>query len=64
MNKEKSPNWFVVESTPIRKLVDDLSHIKKGGGDIHSTIDINPESKTFGELHTTLRLPGNKEIHY
>lgn len=29
---------------------------KKIPGDLHSTMDMSPESETFGKLHSTLRL--------
>ena len=37
---------------------------KKIGGDIHTTVDINPISPTFGDAHDTLRLPGIKKADH
>ncbi len=66
MSNEKNSEWFVIESLPIRELSNEtwIPNTKKRIGDIHSTLDINPESKTFGEVHSTLRVPGNKDMHF
>ena len=62
-------SWDVVESTKIRDLIGENTfptldgNMKKIGGDIHSTVDINPESPTFGEVHSTVQLPGIDSIH-
>lgn len=62
------PEWGVTESTPIREFLG----LEKGetvdgrrvGGDFHVTVDLNENSPTFGESHTTLRLPGDfKDEH-
>ncbi len=63
----EKPTWEVIESTPIRELIGEDTfklldgNLKKIGGDIHTTVDTNPNSSTFGEVHCTLRLPGGKE---
>jgi len=70
MNNSEKSSWYVIESTPIRELINQdfyqLSdgNMKKIKGDIHSTIDSNPNSKTFGELHSTLRIAKNMEYHF
>lgn len=52
------PSWGVLESTPLRELAgEDV------GGDIHTTVDLNPDSPTFGDAHWTMRLPGGTSIH-
>lgn len=61
--------WDVVESVKIRDLIGENTfrtpdgNMKNIGGDIHSTVDINPESSTFGEIHSTVQLPGDVKIH-
>jgi hypothetical protein len=57
----KKEKWDVIESIPLKKLTNELSKV---GGDIHTTVDIDPNSSTFGELHTTLRIPGNRDSHF
>jgi hypothetical protein len=53
------------ESLRIRDIIDEptfknkFGDDKKIGGDIHTTIDVNPNSPTFGEPHQTLELPGS-----
>ena len=70
MEISKKSEWFVIEPTPIRNLIGQDyyqladGNFKKIGGDVHSTIDINPKSKTFGEVHSTIQLPGGKDIHF
>ena len=70
MENSKNSEWFVIEPIPIRKLLNQdfypLSdgNMKKIGGDIHSTLDINPNSDTFGEVHSTLQIPGIKKAHF
>ncbi len=60
---------FVFDSLPIRDLIGEETfklpegNLKKVGGDIHATIDVKPESPTFGEVHSTLRLPGLSDYH-
>ena len=64
------PDWHVIDSTPIRDLIGQETfrlpdgNRKRVGGDIHHTVDVNPESETFGEVHTTLRLPGLDAMHF
>ena len=68
MSSER-PWWKVNESTPIRDLIGQATYqlpdgnMKKIGGDIHSTVDINPNSETFGEVHSTMRIPGANDYH-
>ena len=56
--------WSVFESTPIRDIIDQNTfplpdgNQKKVGGDIHTTVDADPASETFGEAHWTMRIPG------
>lgn len=63
---DNSPSWFVADITPIRDLARQEffetsdGNMKKVGGDIHSTVDVNPNSPTFGEVHSTLQLPKKK----
>lgn len=61
------PVWDFCEGLPVSEMVGGV-RLADGNtmtrlGDIHNTIDINPESKTFGEVHWTLRLKGGKEYH-
>ena len=62
-------DWFVLESTPIRNLIGESTfrlpdgNQKRIGGDIHTTVDLNPASPSFGECHSTMRLPGGIEFH-
>lgn len=55
---DQRPNWSVIDGTPLRDLVgEDV------GGDIHHTVDANPESPTFGDVHWTVQLPGGRDLH-
>ena len=62
-------DWSVFESTSIRDLTGKSTfrladgNEKRIGGDIHTTVDLNPTSRTFGECHNTMRLPGGVEFH-
>jgi len=62
-------DWSVFESTPIRDLIGESTFRlpdgnEKGiGGDIHTTVDLNPTSQSFGECHSAMRLPGGFEFH-
>jgi len=58
MNEDIMPNWFVQDSCSIKSLGG------QGGGDIHSTIDLNPTSPSFGDVHSTMRLPGFDAMHF
>ena len=64
------PAWDVIESAPIRDITGESSFknsfgdMKKIGGDIHTTVDINPASPGFGEAHSTMRLPGLPDTHF
>ncbi len=64
------PVWDVLESTPLRSLSGQDTfqladgNMKNVGGDIHTTVDINPTSPTFGEAHSTLTLPGGIKDHF
>lgn len=62
----KTPNWFVIESLPIRELSNEpwIPNTRKKIGDIHSTVDINPDSESFGEAHFTMRIPGGEDLHF
>lgn len=63
------PEWSVADATPIREIIGVETfkvpdgNLKKLGGDIHSTVDVNPFSSTFGEVHSTMRIPGAKDFH-
>lgn len=65
-----NPEWEVIERTPIRDFLDTDFYTnphgdpKKIGGDIHTTVDVNPNSPTFGEVHSTLQLPGDLPNHH
>ncbi len=58
-------DWHVVDSAPIRDIIGQDTfrvpdgNLKRIGGDIHDTVDVDPGSPTFGEVHSTLRLPGD-----
>lgn len=53
------PQWDVVDRTPLRNIVNEPI-----GGDIHTTVDINPNSPSFGEPHDTLQMPGGNKLHF
>jgi hypothetical protein len=48
------PYYTPIESFPLRNFE------MGAGGDIHNTVDTNPDSQTFGDVHWTMRLPGTK----
>lgn len=50
----RQPDWQVTDRMPLRNLTGE-----NVGGDIHTTVDVNPLSPSFGEPHDTLQLPGN-----
>ena len=62
--------WEILDSLKIRDLIEDETfklpdgNMKKIGGDIHPTVDIDPDSPDFGEVHSTMRLPGKKVYHF
>lgn len=63
------PSWSVIDGQSIRSIIKEdtfknsFGDMKKVGGDIHSTVDLNPGSSTFGEVHSTMRIPGASDFH-
>ena len=61
--------WTPIDGTPIRDLIGERTfelpngNHKRIGGDVHHTVDLNPKSPTFGEVHSTLRIPGLSDFH-
>lgn len=68
MNDEL-PHWDVLDGQSVREIIGEdvfknsYGDDKKIGGDIHSTVDVNPASSTYGQVHSTMRIPGSTDFH-